>query len=92
MLRDFDAGVAREHEQDGIGVELSQMLFTEMNAQLDILSRTRWSVENDRIMFTTDRDMNAFNVRADRVDEIQRELQKMEQARQTRLNAARQVR
>lgn len=92
ILRDFDAAVAREHEQAGIGVELSQMLFTEMDAQLDILSRTRWSVENDRIMFTTDRDMNAFNLRADRVDEIQRELAAMEQARQARLNAARQAR
>ena len=92
ILRDFDAAVAREYEQAGIGAELSQMLFTEMDAQLDILSRTRWSVESGQIMFTTDRDMNAFNVRADRVDEIQRELQKMEQARQTRLNAARQLR
>ncbi len=92
ILRDFDAAVAREYEQAGIGAELSQMLFTEMDAQLDILSRTRWSVESGQIMFTTDRDMTAFNVRADRVDEIQRELQKMEQARQTRLNAARQVR
>ncbi|WP_439471081.1 hypothetical protein [Brevundimonas sp.] len=92
MLREFDANVDGEREQARITAELSAMLFDEMEAQLDILARTHWTVDYGQITFTTVRDMNAFNVRADRVDEISRELDGRERARQQRINAERALR
>lgn len=90
-LRAFDASVVVELEQTAITAELSRMLFDEMEAQLDVLARTRWSVEHGRIMFTTSRDMNAFNLHAERVEEISQELDLREQAHQMRLEEARRM-
>lgn len=92
ILREFDAAVATEREEAKITGELSEMLFDEMEAQLDVLARTRWSLQYGQIAFATQRDMNAFNVRADRVDEISRELDARDRARESRLNNARQPR
>ncbi len=92
ILREFDAAVATEREEARITGELSEMLFDEMEAQLDVLARTRWSIQYGQIAFATQRDMNAFNVRADRVDEISRELDARDRARESRLNNARQPR
>lgn len=89
MLREFDTAVAAEREEDRISAELSRMLFDEMEAELDILARTRWTVDYGQITFTTARDVNLFNVRADRVDEISRELDAREQARAQRIAASR---
>jgi len=92
ILREFDAAVVTERAEAKITAELSQMLFDEMEAQLDVLARTRWSVQYGQIAFTTQRDMNTFNVRADRVDAISRELDARDRARESRLNTARQTR
>lgn len=92
ILREFDAAVATEREEAKITGELSEMLFDEMEAQLDVLARTRWSLQYGQIAFATQRDMNAFNVRADRVDEISRELDARDRARESRLNNTRQTR
>ena len=86
---EFDAAVVVEREESGITAELSRMLFDEMEAQLDVLARTRWSVEYGRIMFTTAEGMTAFNTHAVRIEEISRELDGREQARQQRLAEAR---
>lgn len=90
-LREFDAAVILEREQEEITAELSRMLFDELEAQVDVLARTRWGVEYGQIMFTNDRDMNAYNLHAARAEEISRELDGREQARQQRLAEARRM-
>ena len=92
ILREFDAAVVAERKNAEVTSELSAMLFNEMEAQLDILARSRWTVEYGQIGFMSRSDMNAFNERADRVEEISRELDAQDRAREARLNASRQAR
>lgn len=77
MLKAFEQGVASEKEDTQVSLELSTMMFDEMDAQLDILERRRWVVEYGQIAFTSLSDMNDFNTRARRIQEISAELDAM---------------
>lgn len=86
MMEGFETGVASETEQSKISVELSTMLFDEMEAQLDILERRRWVLEYGQIAFTSRSDMAAFNMHAGRVREISAELDARQRAQEERVN------
>lgn len=89
MIEGFEAAVASETEQSKISVELSAMLFDEMDTQLDILERRRWVVEYGQLAFTSRSDMDAYNMHATRVQEISAELDARQRAQQERLNQSR---
>lgn len=92
MMQGFEIGVASETEQTKINVELSTMLFDEMDAQLDILERRRWVLEYSELAFTSRSDMDAYNVHARRIQEISAELDARQRAWQQRLNQGRRQR
>ncbi|WP_420478533.1 hypothetical protein [Brevundimonas sp. FT23028] len=73
-LRAFEAGVANEQKAAEVSLELNDMIFDEMDGQLDVLERRRWVMEYGQIAFTNLSDMNDFNARARRVQEISAEL------------------
>lgn len=87
MLQGFDTAAAAEAAEEKIGVELSHMLFDQMDAQLDVLERRRWVVEYGQIAFTSEADMNDFNTRALRVQEITAELERQRREQVRRQNA-----
>lgn len=88
MLRGFEGGVAAEEEETRINVELSTMLFDEMDAQLDVLERRRWVVEYGQIAFTSTADMTVFNTHARRIHDISDELDSRATQRSRQLEAA----
>lgn len=89
ILRGFDESAGRETAEGRISIDLSQMMFDEMDAQIDILERRRWVLEYGQIAFTSLSDMNAFNMHADRIRDISTELNTVADTREQRLNASR---
>lgn len=84
MLREFDASLDRDREATAISTQLTGMMLDEMDAMVDVLARSRWSLEDDNVAFWTDGDLAVFRLHARRLAEIQTEYDAAERQRLAR--------
>lgn len=84
-LKAFDEGFAESRAARERLPKLMDEMCGELEAQIDILERTRgaWVVQNGGIAFYRDRDREAFNAHAERLIELETELQSLRQAVKT---------
>lgn len=76
-LRAFDRDYAAAQEESEADVALARSVFDEMDAQLDVLSRSprAWSLEYGSLTFRRSADLADFNAHVVRLNEISRQLE-----------------
>jgi hypothetical protein len=91
MKQEFDRGFESARKEGAEEVELAGLLFDEMEAQLDILSRApgTWGQQGEGIGFARQRDLNDFNARALRIQEIVGVIEARDRERERRRSAER---
>lgn len=91
MQAEFDRGFEMARKDSRQDVELATLLFDEIEAQLDILSRKpkAWDAQGGGLGFARQRDLTDFNARALRIQEISRVMETRDREREARAQAER---
>lgn len=84
MLGQFDAALNRDREATKVSNQLTYMMLDEMDAMIAVLARSRWTLQDNNVAFWSGRDLDAFRLHAQRLQEINTEFDAAERTRLAR--------